>query len=51
MSAVVIEDLHRDYGEVKAVRGVSLRGRPGELWPASSARTRRARPPPSASPG
>ncbi len=32
MSAITIEDLHRDYGEVKAVRGVSLAVEPGELY-------------------
>ncbi|MCB9597019.1 MAG: ABC transporter ATP-binding protein [Sandaracinaceae bacterium] len=32
MSAVVIEDLHRDYAEVHAVRGVSLAIEPGELY-------------------
>ncbi len=32
MSAIVVEDLRRDYGAVQAVRGVSLAVEPGELY-------------------
>lgn len=32
MSALTIEDLHRSYGEVEAVRGVTLEVEPGELY-------------------
>jgi len=32
VSALTIEDLHRSYGEVEAVRGVTLEVEPGELY-------------------